>query len=420
MAKAAPTYRQRKDYPEHAIVTLTDARTGKRRDYWLGEFGSRQSRERYHRLLAAWESGGRALPDPRDDPPHSPAAGRGDDAGGITVAEVVMKFWTHCKRTYVRDEGVSFKIALRLLRAHYGSEPAASFGPLRLRALREAMIAGDPAASPPRKPWSRAYINSQVKRIQRMFRWAASHELIPPSVPHGLATVEALRRGRSGARETEPVGPVPMELVEAIKPHTSRQVGALIDLQLLTGARPGELVGLRAIDIDTTKSPWRADLRCHKNAHRGKSRTVYFGPRAQAVLAPFMATRPVDAPLFSPREAERERYAACGTHRKAEVVPASTERMVGDAYSVSSYRRAIQYACDLAFPVPEGHDEAAWRKAHRWHPNQLRHTAATEIRREFGLEAAQLVLGHSSALVTEAVYAARDEAKVAEVLRKVG
>ena len=59
MAKNAPGYRQRRDYPEHAIVTLTDAKTGKRRDYWLGTYDSRQSKERYHRLLAAWEAGGR-------------------------------------------------------------------------------------------------------------------------------------------------------------------------------------------------------------------------------------------------------------------------------------------------------------------------------------------------------------------------
>lgn len=31
-----------------------------------------------------------------------------------------------------------------------------------------------------------------------------------------------------------------------------------------------------------------------------------------------------------------------------------------------------------------------------WSPNQLRHTAAIEIRREFGIEAAQNTLGHSS------------------------
>ena len=42
-----------------------------------------------------------------------------------------------------------------------------------------------------------------------------------------------------------------------------------------------------------------------------------------------------------------------------------------------------------------------------WHPNQLRHTFATEVRRTHGLEAAQAALGHSKADVTQ-VYAERD------------
>ena len=41
-----------------------------------------------------------------------------------------------------------------------------------------------------------------------------------------------------------------------------------------------------------------------------------------------------------------------------------------------------------------------------WHPHQLRHTHATEVRRRFGLEAAQVGVGHSQARVTE-VYAER-------------
>jgi site-specific recombinase XerC len=63
---------------------------------------------------------------------------------------------------------------------------------------------------------------------------------------------------------------------------------------------------------------------------------------------------------------------------------------------------------------PKQHAELkAWRKGHRWHPHQLRHTAATEIRRAFGLEAAQVTFGHSLAQVTDAVYAERDQTRVA-------
>jgi integrase len=36
----------------------------------------------------------------------------------------------------------------------------------------------------------------------------------------------------------------------------SRQVWALIQLQLLTGARAGELVGMRPIDLDTSGRIW--------------------------------------------------------------------------------------------------------------------------------------------------------------------
>ncbi|MDQ7014250.1 MAG: hypothetical protein Q9O74_10180, partial [Planctomycetota bacterium] len=55
-----PAYRQRKG-DDQAIVTLTDSVTGKRRDYWLGEFDSPESREVYYRLLAEYEALGRRL-----------------------------------------------------------------------------------------------------------------------------------------------------------------------------------------------------------------------------------------------------------------------------------------------------------------------------------------------------------------------
>jgi integrase len=54
-----------------------------------------------------------------------------------------------------------------------------------------------------------------------------------------------------------------------------------------------------------------------------------------------------------------------------------------------------------------------------WSPNQLRHAAATEIRKKFGLEAAQVVLGHSTADITQ-VYAERNQALAAQVIRQIG
>ncbi|HBG27611.1 MAG: hypothetical protein A2Y10_15765 [Planctomycetes bacterium GWF2_41_51] len=42
------------------------------------------------------------------------------------------------------------------------------------------------------------------------------------------------------------------------------------------------------------------------------------------------------------------------------------------------------------------------------HPHQLRHNAATFLRKEFGLETARIILGHKLALITE-VYAEMDQ-----------
>lgn len=410
-----PAYRSRKGY-EQAIVTLTDSVSGKRRDYWLGPHGSRESRETYHRVIAEWEASGRRLPDLAS----VAAKPSNSQHPGPTVTEIVREYWFHAKQEYSRSAAIGVRTTLRVLRELHGSTPAASFGPNALRQVRDSMVQGREVADYPRPPWCRKTVNTRIGHVVRMFRWAASRELIKAEVYHALQTLPALRRGKTVAVDHEPVGPVALALVDAVRPFVSRQVAALIDLQLLTGARPGELIGLRAIDIDTSHDPWRAVLREHKSSHRGKERTVYFGPRAQDILGRFMPGRPIDTFLFSPREAERERYAARPTHRRAPAPQAASGRTLGDCYSVAAYRRAIQRACDRAFPVPSGADAAGWLAEHRWHPNQLRHTAATTIRREFGLEAAQLVLGHSSALVTDAVYAERDQSKVAEVLRRVG
>ncbi len=54
-----------------------------------------------------------------------------------------------------------------------------------------------------------------------------------------------------------------------------------------------------------------------------------------------------------------------------------------------------------------------------WHANQLRHSKATEVRRQFGLEAAQVSLGHAKADITQ-TYAERDARLAIEVAKKIG
>jgi integrase len=273
-----------------------------------------------------------------------------------------------------------------------------------------------------------------------MFKWAAAEELLPPSIHQALAAVDGLREGRSAAREKPPVGPVPDDRVDATLPHLPPVVADMVRVQRLTGMRPQELVGMRPGDID------RSDPECwayrpgrHKTEHHGRERLVFLGPRARTILAPYLLAC-ADGPLFSPRRSEARRNAERREARRTPMAPAHTARkrkerparVPGDSYTRDSYRRAIARACDAAFPhptlstLPDGEltpeqraELDAWRKARRWHPNQLRHTAATEIRRHFGLEASQAVLGHAELGVTQ-VYAERDLARAREVMRQVG
>jgi integrase len=117
---------------------------------------------------------------------------------------------------------------------------------------------------------------------------------------------------------------------------------------------------------------------------------------------------------------------------QARMRKARPRRAAGDQYSVASYRRAIARACDLAFPHPtlsripnedqiddQRAELKAFRKANRWHPHALRHSAATEIRGRYGLEAAQAVLGHSELWTTQ-IFREKNLAVAREVMLAIG
>jgi integrase len=223
----------------------------------------------------------------------------------------------------------------------------------------------------------------------------------------------------------------------------------MVELQRLTGMRPGEVCRMRLADIDRSGSVWVYRPVQHKTRHHGKRRVVMIGPRGQAVILGFLAGGVVDpsAPIFSPLRAREERYAAMREKRQSKVPPSQVNRRIASprrrpatSYSPHSYAHAVEDACDRAFPPPpplakredetvkqwldrltadERTEVKAWRRRHHWHPNRLRHTYASEVRKEHGLEAAQVLLGHSRADVTQ-VYAERNESLAAAVAAKIG
>jgi len=250
--------------------------------------------------------------------------------------------------------------------------------------------------------------------------------------------VAGLQEGRTAARETQPVGPVALDIVEKTLPFLSRPVAGLVRLQLLTGMRPGEACLIRGRDLTTSEETWTYEPASHKTAHHGKRQLIPLGPKAVAVIEEFLTPDP-NAYLFRPADTVAEHHTQRSEARRSRPTPsevAKRKAMPGathaDRYRRNSYRNALHRACDKAFPHPtlsaiptrrltegERAELEAWRSSHRWQPNQLRHTAATDIRARYGLEAAQAVLGHSRADVTQ-VYAERDLEKAREVMREIG
>jgi hypothetical protein len=150
----SPSYRHRKGYTQ-ALVTLTDAVTRKRRDYWLGEYGTPESREACHRVIAAWEANGRRWPEPVT------YEGATVPGAGPTITEVVLQYWRWAEGYYRPKHMQALVGALRLLKQYFGRTPATQFGPNNLRLIRDEMIRGDLSADSPRMPWSRKYITNR-------------------------------------------------------------------------------------------------------------------------------------------------------------------------------------------------------------------------------------------------------------------
>jgi integrase len=181
---------------------------------------------------------------------------------------------------------------------------------------------------------------------------------------------------------------VPEEHVEATCRRLSPQLVAMVQLLLHSGMRVGELLAMTADAIDIQADPWRYTPTEHKTAHHGIVRVIVLGPRARATLAPWLD--PGEPWLFPTVAAARPIWRS----------------RTGAPITANNFRRRVQRAAAAA-GVPT------------WTPLQLRHTAATRVRRHLGLETARAVLGHTIATTTE-IYAERDVQLAVDAMQLLG
>ena len=385
-----PSYRLHKSSGQ-AVVTI------RKKDYYLGIYGTPESRKEYDRLIAEFLS------------TDGIVTTHGHGIGiGLSCDELILRYVRFAENYYVKNgkqtqQVERVKRSLGVVSSIYGDADAGRFGPLALKAVREQMI---------RRGWVRVHINSCVDTIKRAWKWAASEELIPVSCYEALRTVDGLRRGRSKAKESKPVKPVSVEIVEATLPGLLPPLQAAVRLQLLTGARSGEILILRPCDVDRRNDIWKYRPESHKTEHYTREKIILLGPKAQRYLLPYLEREPEEY-CFSPSEGVSLWKKEKRCKRKSKVQPSQLDRSKedpqrapGQKYDSRAYNRAITRACEKL-------------KIPKWRPHQLRHTAATLLVEEFGWDVARTILGHRSLDATR-IYGEDSLQKAEDAMLKVG
>ena len=305
------------------------------------------------------------------------------------MADLCAMWAEHCREYYPAASAVNAVADVRMFRDLFGGASLAELTHADMLQLRDALV---------RSGVCRRTVNDRLNRVKFMIAWALDEAIIPAAVKAELTQVKPVKRGRTTAPERAPVRPVDDATIAATVEKMMPNTADMVRVHRLTGMRPGELCALRWSLIDTSRTPWvyRVPPEVNKNEWRGElgqPRVVCIGPKARAILLRHKDGG--DVP-FSPIRAFDEYLEA---RRAARVTPfygkaspdAHVPRVLGERWTTDAYTKTIRAAAEKAGVAP-------------WGSNRLRHTFGTEVRREFGLEAARAVLGHTGGGCVTDVY----------------
>ena len=269
------------------------------------------------------------------------------------------------------------------------------------------------------KSLSRTTIRGKLRVVRMMFRWAAKKKKCPKDVWESLLTVDNLKKGRSSAKEPKHINPVSLDVMNKTLEFCGPMIRNIILLQFHGGMRPEEVLTMKPCEIHRIGDVWKYVPAHHKNENKELPRNIFLGPKAQAVLLPYLEQMGSQSTeyLFTSARYNTERTTHLRAVRKTKVQPSQqgvrkgrenrkTRMYSTDSYSTKAYRDAIKRAAKRA-------------GVEHWFPYQIRHAAGTLARQIGGLDGAQVFLGHANAQTTE-IYAELDESKAAEIARKIG
>jgi len=305
---------------------------------------------------------------------------------GASVADICALWAEHCRQSYHGPDGkptstaINAVLDVRLFRDLFGNAAVSEMTHGDMLSFRDALV---------RSGVGRSTVNMRLWRVKYMLSWALDEALITATAKAELTQVKPVKRGRTAAHESAPIRPVDDATIEKTVARMIPNTADMVRVHRLTGMRPCELCALKWSRIDTSRTPWVYSVppEANKNDWRGeygRPRVVCIGPRARAILERHKGDG--DVP-FSPMRAMAEYLEG---RRAARVTPFygksspdfHVARVLGSQWTTDAYSKTIRAACLRAGVTP-------------WGANRLRHAFGTDVRRQFGLEAARAVLGHT-------------------------
>lgn len=388
-----PKYRLHK--PSGRAVFAYKPLFGSKRIYLPGKYGSDESRRAYQDYV------NRVIAHQSESQP-APKPSRNSLVGELFAAFLEWSQVHHCGNGDT-SEFDHHRAAYRVLSRSHDETPVSEFGPLKLKEVRQQMIG---------LGWSRTYINHQINRLRFAFRWGVENEWVDGSVLANLQAVAPLRKGKTTARETEPIGPVAWETAAKLLPYLPPILRTMLELQYLTGMRSDELTCMKPAYIARGGEVWIYEPTEHKTAWRGKRKIICLGPRSQTLINPYLSSDR-HAFLFSPAKALAEHSAERAANRKSKLYGNAKgrkprPRLVSDRYDHHSYQGALIHGfrrwaklasnSRIVPQKPKGMPIDEWLAGFGipyFHPHQLRHSRATQTRASYGIEGAQAQLGNT-------------------------
>lgn len=228
-SKNPPKYRLHKK-SGRAVVTIDG------KDFYLGKHGSKESHQRFNRLLL----------DHWTQPDADPKPTSRNPSELITVTTLAIEYAKAARKKYGPESSEWSRIqkVLQTIRETYGDLLAHEFGPVRFENYRQSGVA---------EGLSRSTVNRRAGYVKKMFKHGVKFELMTVELWQRLESLDPVEMN---GKQPKKVMPVDLSFVRATQDKLTSVLADLVEVQLLTGMRPGEVCNLRPCDIDRGAEVW--------------------------------------------------------------------------------------------------------------------------------------------------------------------